>query len=170
MRVKVFIAFAAVTVLSAALRFLMTVIGVPIGNWYWVAFLCSLPGALCVWILLRERSDPDTWLVTAGFVFLQVVLLGAPVCSRDNFLADFQRVHAGMTESQVELALGKYMRGSRYVKTLSLRELAAETAPASAGPPLCESYRHSTDGLWNADVGTVCYQEGKVVSTEFDPD
>ncbi len=170
-RLKVFIVFAAASGFTAVLRFLLTVIGFPIGNWFGLAFVCSLPGALVTLVLLRAKSDPDAWRISAGFVVVLVVLLGAPWCSRDYFLADFYRVQPGMAEGQVEAILGKYLKGERYLDTLPARTLeAGEAAPPNADAPLCQSYQHSRDAAWNADWGTVCYRGGAVVSATFVPD
>lgn len=175
MRVQALLLLTAVVslALTACLRSLMTGAGVPIANWHWFALACSLPGALTLGALLRERAYPDTYLICLGFVAVFVVLAGAPWCSRDYFLADFERVRPGMAERQVEAALGKYLKGGRYLDTLRpTRALTPGEVPTQAEPrvPLCQSYGHSREPAWNGDWGTVCYRDGLVVSASFVPD
>lgn len=174
MRVWVALIFLAAIGLAWCLRFSLMLVGaLLIGDWHVFAFLCSLPGALCCWSLLRERADADAALVSVCFVAGVTLLAGFKWFSRDYFLADFWRVHAGMTEPQVELMLGKYVKGGRYLdagpRGISL-EPGEVPPPGAPELPLCQSYRHSTDSLWNADWGRVCYRQGLVVSTDFSPD
>jgi hypothetical protein len=169
--------FAVVACIGILLRLLLTVVGVPIGRWYFLAAGFGIGGFLASLPRLRTLSRSRALLVAATCFTLVILGLGSPWNSRDRFLGEFNRVEVGMTKLEVDALLQKYMRGTgipnfRSVTTITVGSRTHANAPSAAqlSPEGCQVYRHSSSGFWNADWGTVCYRADRVVSTDFSPD
>jgi hypothetical protein len=168
----------AVAALSVVARFLLTAAGVPIARWHYFAAGFAAVGLIAArTAFIAAASRRRALLIGGAFAVAMIGTVGAPWTSRDFFLMDFQRLRPGMTQEQVDTTMQKYMRGTG-VRSLpgidtihtGSQSLASDADAAMLTPRGCEVYRHSNEGLWNADWGTVCYQAGRVVSTDFSPD
>ncbi len=161
---------------AALLRCFLIVIGAEIAHWY------SLSGTFTLLALLSTFPTLvrlPRWLALAESTLFLIVMfaVGAPWTSRDRFLADFEQIHAGMTEPEVEARLGKYLKGtgiSNLPGTIEIHDghqrSRNDVTAGQLSAAGCQTYRHSTDGLWNADWGTVCYSDGRVTTKSFSPD
>ena len=153
-----------------------TVVGLQVGRWYFLTF----GGGILFALMLRAQWD---WLsrrqvvALGGCVFGALLILGLPFTSRDFFLMDFNRIAPGMTKSEVETIMEDYLTGTGIpqfpgVTTIVDGSHRYEVDPSASdlSPRGCQTFRHSTDAAWNADWGTVCYENGKVTSVSFSPD
>jgi len=169
--------FVAIASFAIVLRVLLTVAGAPIARWYYLAIGFSI---LALLISLRQLATLPTRIAFIGAIVLvgfMLIGLGSPWNSRDRFLRRFEQVRIGMSQQEVSAIMQGYMQGTGIasfsnVTTINAGPSTFVNAPAASqlAPQQCEVYRHSTSGLWNADWGTVCYSDRRVVKTEFSPD
>ena len=112
-----------------------------------------------------------------AFVLVITVGFSAPWHSHDRFLRDLSRVETGMTRQDVAGLMKGYIRGSGFPDYGGGLMIAGggnypgtRTDDGELGIRGCEIYRHSERGTWNADLGIICFCEGRVESIEFSPD
>jgi hypothetical protein len=167
----------AVAAISVVTRFFLTAAGVPIARWYYFAAAFVVVGLIAVRPAFAAASRSRALIICGVFAVGIIGTVGAPWTSRDFFLMDFQQLRPGMTQEQVSTAMQKYMNGTGIQNLPGINTIHAgaqafrnDADSAMLKPRGCEVYRHSNEGLWNADWGTVCYEAGRVVSTEFSPD
>jgi hypothetical protein len=119
--------------------------------------------AMTAWLWPRERP----FLRPKRLVCLGVIcsLIGAlyfiPWTSRKPFLRDLYAIRPGMTVEEVRKRMAGYMEGTGITMPNTNQEFTVGGALV---------FRHSNDGAFNADWGIVSFQNGKVVSVQFDPD
>jgi hypothetical protein len=86
--------------------------------------------------------------------------------SRKPFLRDLYSVRVGMTPSQVEAIMGKYLKGTGW----PANTVADPSARGELTLPGTVVYRHTNEGWADSDWGMVEFAGGKVVRVEFSPD
>lgn len=174
---RVLLRFLIVAALAVFTRFFLTVVGVPIGRWYYFAAAFAALGLIASGTLIARLPKRSAWLTSGAFTVALIGVVGRPWTSRDRFLIDFQQLKPGMTRDQVSAVMQRYMLGTGIRNMPGLHTIRAgshtfsnDAGAATLSPEGCAVYRHSNEGLWNADWGTVCYAADRVVSTSFSPD
>jgi hypothetical protein len=138
-------------------------------------------------ILLPFLLWKASWLKFVCYA-LMILSLGVlylvPWNSRKPFLRDFEKIHIGMTLSEVEMIMGDYIKGAGWQALRSTKSSLATTTERSSDITLNTSdnlsgeleiqdsivYRHSNEGAYNSDWGVVKFEAGKVVGKTFLPD
>lgn len=106
--------------------------------------------------------------------------------TRKPFLRDLDRIHVGMTETEVRHIMGRYMEGTGWPAnpfdtstnaTSTLTDLGSgsqySTSKSSSGELLIHdslTFRHSNEAAFNSDWGIVSLSKGRVVKVSFSPD
>jgi len=86
--------------------------------------------------------------------------------SRKPFLRDLYSLRVGMTPSQVEAVMGKYLKGTGWPANAG----EDPTARGELSFPGTLVYRHTNKGWGNSDWGMVEFSDGQVVKVDFSPD
>ena len=86
--------------------------------------------------------------------------------SRKPFLKDLYRVSSGMTETQVDQIMGKYIRGSGWPANPNPEAIK----PGQLAIANSVIYRHTNEGWGDSDWGIVTYRHGRVVDVRYSPD
>ncbi len=98
-----------------------------------------------------QNRDRLAALISVNLVILALYVL--PWTSRKPFLRDLYSIKPGMTASEVRQIMARYI----------------EETPTS--PTNLLMFRHNTtDARFNADIGRITIQDGKVVGVDFLPD
>lgn len=122
--------------------------------------------------------------VYAGLIVCLIILYVVPWNSRKPFLRDLDKIQIGMTVDQVEIIMGRYMKGTGWPAIPGSKSPTGQLVEVGAGGTLATSnspsgelviqdsitYRHSNDGAFNSDWGVVKFNDGKVVAKKFMPD
>ena len=131
----------------------------PVPAWIYAPTALLLSGPLL-------PRDPESWrsrrlipLISVNALILALYLV--PWSSRKPFLRDLFSIRPGMTMAEAERIMAGYKRGTGWKVPGTNQEFAPDGAIV---------FRHSDDGLFNADWGVVTIVNGKVVDVRFDPD
>jgi hypothetical protein len=86
--------------------------------------------------------------------------------ARKSFLRDLYSIRVGMTRSQVDATMGKYLKGTGWpANSVANPNGAGELVVRGA-----EVYRHRNAGWGKSDWGLVRFEADRVTAVEFDPD
>lgn len=147
--------FGCAIVLGAIARLLLTAAGLQASTWYALATIFNLLAMTLTWSHLLLLPRPVAVGSAAGLVVLTLAVLGPRWTSRDYFLSDFNRVHPGMPSAEADALMAAYVGGPLFNANRSTT---------------CRVFHHSFEPAWNADLGTICYRDGAVISVQFSPD
>jgi hypothetical protein len=86
--------------------------------------------------------------------------------SRKPFLRDLYSLRVGMTRSQVEATMGKYLKGTGW----PANTVTDSSAKGELAFPGTLVYRHTNEGWGDSDWGMVEFAGGRVIRVEFSPD
>jgi hypothetical protein len=86
--------------------------------------------------------------------------------SRKPFLRDLYSVHVGMTRSQVDAIMGKYLKRTGW----PTNPFGPPSASGAMELPGAVVYRHTNEGWGNSDWGIVRFEANRVAAVDFHPD
>ena len=112
-------------------------------------------------VLLWTLSKPQQLLALAFFLTAILSVYQTNWDTRKPFLRDFSRIEPGMTTQEVDQVMRTYMK---FVPTTAELNRQNEVLAGTV------SFRHTTQGWGDADVGLVVFADGQVVTTHFYPD
>jgi hypothetical protein len=115
----------------------------------------ALYGVTAAFILFKAFALPWKHQLAGGLVWVGALLALhlVPWTSRKIFLAEFERIEAGMSIERVHSILAPVSLSPERQTDLSER-----------------GYRHSDAARFDSDVGLVRFADGRVTDTEFLPD
>jgi hypothetical protein len=116
---------------------------------------------LVVWVLLGPRPAREKALVAILLLAILFSVRSVDWNSRKPFLRDLRRVKVGMTEKEATQLLDDYRSEAG---SLTRRDGQGTTISGTV------SYRHTTEGWGNSDIGLLTFEHGRVVEVEFLPD
>jgi len=160
------LAFVAAAGLAFA-AFADYIVGLPCGSKWYAAFAGLFSAVMIPLVIWRYHTAK--LLVYIAFLFALLALCVAPWNPRKRFLADLYSIRPGMTVSQVEARMKRYMLWDGRWRSAAAVSAGA-TQHGSAAAPNELTYRHSDDPMYNADLGIIKLRDGKVVSVEFSGD
>ena len=151
-------------VLLGAFALLDYVVGVSL-LWPWM--LCGLVFGLVLGLLgtIRMRPRPRIALLLS-FAVVFAGLRCVNWNSRKSFLRDLYSIHVGMTRSQVDAIMGKYLKGTGWPAT----PFADPSASGELAFPGVVVYRRRNEGWGDSDWGLVRFEENRVAAVDFSPD
>lgn len=147
------------------------------------ALACCLPFSPFIFAGRFRRAK-----ISLHIVFLTSVALlwFFPMSSRQPFLRDLHSIQPGMTATQVNAIMGKYMTGTGWPANPFDAGASAHSTLTDVGSGLTHqtktngkgeiaiagsiTFRHSDEGEYNSDWGVVSFEKGRVVKVEFMPD
>ena len=123
----------------------------------------------------REATAPSATWVQAKFprggeVFHAGSVRFVDWNTRKPFLKSLYRIREGMVPAQVDQIMSDYGGGCYGGSAAILKPSGCEFNEQGEIVTGCVTYTHTKEGWGNSDWGTVYFEDGVVVSTEFSPD
>jgi hypothetical protein len=131
----------------------------PVAGWIYAPIAILISGPLWPEGPTCWRSKRVRLMIATNALILALYLV--PWSTRKPFLHDLYSIKPGMTLAEAERIMARYKRGTGW----TIPGAGQEVSPAGS-----IVFRHSDDGLFNADWGVVTIQAGKVIDVRFDPD
>lgn len=123
-------------------------------------------------VIIRFNKQ-KMWLVIA-FLFFVVLIYYMPWSSRKVFLRDLYSIKSGMSITEVERRMSRYiipfeddMPNDLIPTSSDISWDVVKEKQSDTGLVDQLVYRHSNNGLFNADLGIVHFKNGLVESVEF---
>jgi hypothetical protein len=120
--------------------------------------LCWVPVGL---VILHPRPLREKLLVVVLFAVVLLSIRSVHWNSRKPFLKDLDRVRMGTPVAQVDEFMDDYMKA---IGTVTQVDGQGRIISGTI------TYRHTTEGWGNSDVGVLTIADGRVVDVEFLPD